>query len=277
MTGSAAPAAGYLLVEQPGGWGRQALTSSRLDPAIGAAVSRRAITAGLRALLIRKPGRSDPPARRRWAVVRSRPGSEQAWWGAIERDEELLSLPLDGSAGEPSAEPFYLVCTHGRHDPCCAVEGRPVAARLAALRPGLAWECSHVGGDRFAANVVAMPYGLYYGRVGVADAEAIVEAAEAGDVVPRLLRGRAVDPPAAQAAIAHVRQLLGENRIDALRTGGVLHLGDGRWQVRLHRAPHNLMVTVHAGAGPDPGLLTCHATRGAHPPAYEVVAVAELP
>ena len=113
MTGSAAPAAGYLLVEQPGGWGRQALTSSRLDPAIGAAVSRRAITAGLRALLIRKPGRSDPPARRRWAVVRSRPGSEQAWWGVIERDEELLSLPLDGSAGEPSAEPFFLVCTHG--------------------------------------------------------------------------------------------------------------------------------------------------------------------
>ncbi len=32
MAGSAAPAAGFLLVEQPGGWGRQALTSSRLDP-----------------------------------------------------------------------------------------------------------------------------------------------------------------------------------------------------------------------------------------------------
>ena len=35
LAGTAAPAAGYLLVEQPGGWGRQALTSSRLDPAVG--------------------------------------------------------------------------------------------------------------------------------------------------------------------------------------------------------------------------------------------------
>jgi hypothetical protein len=277
MTGTAAPATGYLLIEQPGGWGRQALTSSRLDPAIGSAVSGRAIAAGLRVLLIRKPGRNDPPARRSWAVVRSRPGSERAWWGHFERDEELLALPLDGSAGEPSAEPFFLVCTHGRHDPCCAVEGRPVAARLAELWPGRAWECSHVGGDRFAANVVAMPYGLYYGQVGVADASTLVAAAEAGEVVPRLLRGRSVDPPAAQAAIAHVRELLGEARIDSLRTGGVLHLGGGRWQVRIRRTPRNLMVTVQAGAGPEPGLLTCRASRGTHAPAYDVVAVDELP
>jgi len=25
-------------------------------------------------------------------------------------------------------QPLYLVCTHGTHDVCCAVRGRPVAA-----------------------------------------------------------------------------------------------------------------------------------------------------
>ena len=63
MAGTAAPAAGFLLLEQPGGWGRQALTSSRLDPAVGRAVSARAIAPG-------PAGAADPPAR---AAARARP------------------------------------------------------------------------------------------------------------------------------------------------------------------------------------------------------------
>ena len=62
------------------------------------------------------------------------------------------------------------VCTHGRHDACCAERGRPVAAALAAAHPEQTWEVSHIGGDRFAANVLVLPDGLYYGRVSAADA-----------------------------------------------------------------------------------------------------------
>lgn len=276
MAGTAAPAAGFLLVEQPGGWGRSALTSSRLDPAVGRALSRRAIALGLRVLLVRRPGRYAAPARRAWARVSSRPGREVTWWGDFGSDDELLSLPLDGSAGAASYDPFFLVCTHGRHDTCCATEGRPVAAELARLRPGAVWECSHVGGDRFAANVVALPHGVYYGRVEVERAEQLVLAHERGEVLPDLARGRSTTAPAAQAAIGHVRRTRGLLRLDALSPAGTLHLGDGRWQVRLRAQPHNLMVTVQAGARPEPGLLTCHAKNSAHPPEFEVLDVREL-
>ncbi len=276
MAGTAAPAAGYLLVEQPGGWGRQALTSSRLDPAVGLDLSRRAIGRGLRALLIRRPGRHPAPERRAWAVVTSRPGSEVSWWGDFGADDELRTLPLDGSAGTPSHEPFYLVCTHGRHDTCCAVEGRSAAAALDRLRPGSVWECSHVGGDRFAANVVAMPHGLYYGRVEPSRAADLVTAHERGEVLPDLLRGRSTTTPAAQAATAHVRHQLGDLAIDALTTAGTLHLGDGLFQVRLRRPPRNLIVTLRAGGRPEPGLLTCHARHPAHPPEYTVLDVTEV-
>jgi len=282
MPGTAAPAAGFLLLEQPGGWGRQALTSSRLDPAVGATVSARAIAQGLRALLIRAPGRRESPGRfatpvrRRWAVVSSRLGRETTWWGDFGADDELVGLPLDGSAGIRSDEQFYLVCTHGRHDTCCAVEGRPVAAALDRLRPGRVWECSHVGGDRFAANVLAMPHGLYYGRVTPAAAARLVDAYERGDVVPELLRGRTLTPPAAQAALAHARKVLGENRLDALTAAGTIHLGDGRWQVRIRRSPRNLIATVRASASPEPGLLTCHAVNPAHAPVFEVVELVEV-
>jgi (2Fe-2S) ferredoxin len=276
MAGTAAPATGFLLVEQPGGWGRQALTSSRLDPQVGSALSARAIAQGLRVLLVRRPGRHEAPARRRWAVVVSRPGREATWWGDFGGDAELLSLPLDGSAGTRSDEPFFLVCTHGRHDTCCA-EGRPVAAALHRLRPGRVWECSHVGGDRFAANVLAMPHGVYYGRVEPDEVEALAAAHESGEVYLERVRGRTTTNPAAQAATVHVRRVLGETRLDALTPAGTIHLGDGRWQVRLRGRPGTLMVTVQSAAGARPGLLTCHAQREAHPPRYEIVEIRQLP
>jgi len=276
MVGTAAPAAGFLLVEQPGGWGRQALTSSRLDPAVGRAVSDRAIARGLRALLIRRPGRHPAPGRRRWAVVSSRMGRERTWWGDFGSDEELLELPLDGTVGEPSEDPAYLVCVHGRHDQCCAIEGRPVAAALARLRPEAVWECSHVGGDRFAANVVVVPHGIYYGRVTPADTRELAAAHERGEVLPRLLRGRCTAPPAAQAALVHAARTLGVVRAEALSPAGTLHLGGGRWQVRVRAGQRTVIVTVQASAGAEAALLTCHAANRAHPPCFDVVDVADV-
>lgn len=276
MAGTAAPANGFLLIEQPGGWGRQALTSSRLAPEVGAALSARAIARGLRALLIRRPGRQHEPARRRWAVVFSQTGREQAWWGDFGADEELLGLPLDGSAGVAAYDSIFLVCTHGRHDTCCAVEGRPVAGALHQLRPEAVWECSHVGGDRFAANVLVLPHGIYYGRVTASDAPALVSAHERGEVLAPLMRGRCTSPPAAQAAVGHARETYGDTRIDALTPAGTIHLGGGRWQVRLRRSPRNVIVTVQASARPQPGLLTCHAANVAHPPVFDLVDLVEV-
>lgn len=276
MVGTAAPAGGFLLVEQPGGWGRQALTSSRLDPDVGREISQRGIARGLRVLLIRRPGRQRPPRRRAWAIVSSRPGREVTWWGDFGDDEELRTLPLDGSEGIPSYEPFFLVCTHGRHDTCCAVEGRPVAAAIARIRPAAAWECTHVGGDRFAANVVALPHGLYYGRVEPGQVADLVKAHDRGEVLPDLLRGRSVMPPASQAAVAEVRRRFGERGIDSVHPAGVIHLGAGRWQVRVRTPGRTLMVTVQAGAGPESGLLTCHARHAAHPPRFDILDVSEL-
>jgi hypothetical protein len=276
ITGTAAPAQGFLLVEQPGPWGRYALTESRLDPAVGRAVSARGVAAGLRVLLIRRPGRVPGATRRRFAVVDARPGQEVVRWGEFSADRELLDVPLDAGAGPPSYDPVYLVCTHGRHDQCCAIRGRPVAATLATARPEQTWECSHVGGDRFAANLVALPHGLYYGRVDAARVVEVAEAYERGEVVPRVLRGRSRWLPAAQAAQHHARELYGDLRIGAFEPAGSLPLGDGHWQVRLRRGQGHLVVTVAATTHAEAGLLTCHAVNPAHAPRFEIISVVEV-
>src|ERR687896_611014 len=86
--------------------------------------------------------------------------------------------------------PLYLVCTHGSKDACCAVRGRPLAAALASIRPAETWECSHIGGDRFAPNLVCLPHSLFYGQVGPSDVAEVVSAYERGELSLPFLRGR---------------------------------------------------------------------------------------
>lgn len=76
-------------------------------------------------------------------------------------------------------EPFFVVCTNGKKDKCCAKFGFPVFKFLENHDKKLTvYESSHVGGDRFAANAVYMPFGIYYGRLTVEDVDPILEAAE---------------------------------------------------------------------------------------------------
>jgi hypothetical protein len=272
MLGTASPTLQWLLIEQPGGWGADALLESTLDRSVGAELMRRwEDAAGIRVLLIRRPGRRPAPARRAWAVVDSRVGRERVGWGSWTEPEQLLDLPVGTAAGAPGG-PLYLVCAHGRHDACCAIRGRPVAEALEAARPGAVWECSHVGGDRFAANVVALPHGLFYGHVTPPTAPAVAAAYERGEVRPELLRGRSAFAPPAQAAQHHARLALGETALDALRPLGMARPAERTWRVRLAHPPGTLLVTVRAGLAP-PVRLTCASVRAERPRAWELVGI----
>jgi len=269
-----------LLIENPGPWGRDAVRESSIDPAVASSVLARATAAAARVLLIRRHGRPASAAgARRWAVVDTRPGAERAWWGWFSDERELLDVPLDGSAGERSDDVTYLVCTHGRHDVCCAVRGRPVAAAFAACRPQQTWECSHVGGDRFAANVVVAPYGLYYGHVPPALVLDLVRQTEAGLVVPALLRGRTAYPAAVQAALLHAREALDERRVNGLRVvaaapahGGTVPHED-TWLVDLAAERVAVRVVVRPSRTAVDGRLTCAATGVGHVRTFALVSL----
>jgi len=217
MLGTAFPAARLLLVEQPGPWGRTGLRESRFDTEVAARLEARANAERVRVLAIRRPGRTPADAVRSWYYVDTRDGRQVVRRGEYDDDSDVLEVPLDGSAGRRDAAPLYLVCAHSKHDTCCALRGRPVAAALAEQRPGKVWECSHIGGERFAANVLMLPSGLVYGRVLPFAAPEFVAAAESGEVIGALLRGRIGFVPVAQAALAFGYEHLGIRRAAALR------------------------------------------------------------
>jgi hypothetical protein len=258
MLGTAFPAARLLLVEQPFPWGFEGLRTSRFDPAAALAVEARARAEGVRVQAIRRPGRGTHRVHRRWALVDTRDAARTIRWGTFHDDAELLELPLDGSLGEPDPEPLYLVCTHGKHDPCCALRGRPVTAALAELRRDHVWQASHLGGCRFAPTVLVLPLGLMYGRVPPEAAPALVAAAESEEVLAPLLRGRIGMPPAAQAAVAFAHEQLALPRSRDVSLVSTTPLDGGTVRVRIDAPGGQRDVTVRRDRVDAVGL-TCAA------------------
>ena len=157
--GSASRNRHWLLIEQPGAWGRNALLESKLPDEVARELEARRRSLGFRVLLLRRGPGGEAPPERQWFFARTTATRPAIGGGTFRSPEELLDLDLDALMDDDRplpggvTEPVVAVCTHGRHDRCCADNGRPVARAL--RRAGVdAWECSHVGGDRFAANVV---------------------------------------------------------------------------------------------------------------------------
>ena len=271
---TAPPAQRWLLIEQPGPWGRDALSESRFDADVVPGLARRSRAENVRLLLVRRPGDRLADSGRRWAYVDSRPGREGLWWSTRAADADLLTAPWDGSVGVPATGSTYLVCTHGGHDACCALRGRPLARALPAPGPADVWECSHLGGDRFAANVLVLPHGFYYGQVPDDGAE-IVAAHARGQVALPWLRGRAGVAAPGQAAQHAARGELGLLGVDDLPVVSVRPLpgADGdveRWSVTLAGPDGDVVAAVESHPSAEAGRLTCSATHPAHSRTWQV-------
>jgi hypothetical protein len=258
MLGTAFPAARLLLVEQPFPWGPEGLRTSRFERDTALAVEARAREEGVRVQAIRRPGRASAETRRRWALVDTRDAARSIRCGEFSEDAELLELPLDGSRGRVDPSPLYLVCSHGRHDPCCGERGRPMVASLAASRPERVWQASHLGGCRFAPTVLVLPLGVMYGRVRASAATDVVAAAEAGEVLGEFLRGRIGVPPAAQAALGFAHERLATPRVRDLSLVSTTVVDAGTVVVRVDSPQGPFEVTVER-TRIDAAGLTCAA------------------
>ena len=129
--------------------------------------------------------------------------------GALKRfrslgHDDIQGLSLDSSRFEEVPETHYFVCTNGQRDLCCARYGLPAYAELRTLVGGRTWQTTHLGGHRFAPNVLVLPQGAVYGRVFPEDVGAFVETIETGALSRCHLRGRSAYSPEAQVAEAHL-------------------------------------------------------------------------
>jgi hypothetical protein len=263
----------WLLVEHTGAWPYEPL-----DAGIFAGGLRSHLDAQLerlpssRLLLIKRPGRFRREGLR--IVYGSTPERGRRFFTLeVERHADLVELDIAGVLsgavrpfGEPLAHPLLIVCTHGKRDRCCARFGQELCAAVhGRVAPSWVWQSSHVGGDRFAGNLVCLPEGLYFGRVGGQEADEVLESYLAGRIDLERYRGRSCYPFPVQAAEVHVRRETGLVGFHDLRLVGRRREEPGLWTIRfvteLANDVHEVEVGIELGGE---AYLTCRAKHPRH-------------
>jgi Sucrase/ferredoxin-like len=224
-----------------------------------------------RLLFIRRPDRRGRPELAAFAAC-SREGEERLVGIEFQRHDELRGLDLLRDA--PTLDhPLLIVCTHGKHDPCCARYGRPL---YEALRDELderwVWQSSHLGGDRFAGNLICLPEGLYFGRVERGQAPHVLDEYLSGRIELDHYRGRSCQTFPVQAADRAVRLARGLPGVHDLRFQHIERAGGG-WRVELATATGTVHVAEAEAELGDRTLLTCNAEVARRPRRYSATAV----
>lgn len=258
-------------MEHHGPWGSSAPRDSRLPDTVKAHLVTHP---SIKVLLARRHHRAhrEPDFR----VFLAFPSRHLLLTSTFVDPDELCLIDLDAVARGEAPDwtrvegPIFGVCTHGRHDACCAERGRPVAATLTATHPAETWEISHMGGDRFAANMVVLPEGLYYGRMDPETAGEVARLHEEGRLDLSRLRGRSAYPMQVQYAEIALRRHLGEDRLDAVRLvrrqgwTSVFLVDEVAWAVTVRRVLR------------EEARLTCGVERLSPLPVHEVVLIEQV-
>jgi hypothetical protein len=276
----------WLLIEVRGAWGPDAVADTDLARFADSRWRRRRREDRIRVIAIRRDlDRSSQEALQMFFVDSGGGADRGRCWqrrvATLHAAADAAEL-LPGASGappwQPHDHPLFLVCTNGRHDACCATFGRPLARVLrGGPRGDDVWECSHIGGDRFAGNVVILPEGLYFGRCDETSAHRVIDAYEGGAIHLDHYRGRSVLGFYEQAAEFFVRRELNLTAIDAVTAVQRVAERPGRFVVDL-RTDHerravqvDVARTVSAAATP----LTCTGPIGQRVPTYELVSIAD--
>jgi hypothetical protein len=271
----------WIVLEYRGLWNRDVLGGSLLSDELKGHLREQLHALGpSRLLFVKKPERRAQSRRQVWFGT-SRPREERFFHLEVDHLNDLQDFDFAGALagggvpGVPLEHPLLVVCTHGKRDRCCAKSGRPLYDALRQeTESSWVWQSTHVGGDRFAGNVVVLPQALYYGRVEAERALTVLEAHDAGRIDLEHYRGRAAYAFQVQAAEHAIREAERLDGIDDLVFLGCVREGEDAWRVRFG-VPEGAAfeADVAAELADEPVYLTCGAAQPTRPRHFRATAV----
>jgi hypothetical protein len=219
----------YLVIEQPGTWGQDALLESSLPEGFGSELKAQINFPEVGIFLARRTDVAQVERRttnrRRFWLAHTTPGGVRMRSGSLDNIFDLLRWDWQAiirgelpAVGRRSADPVLFLCTNGKKDQCCAVHARKIVDEL---RPnpeltGQIYEASHIGGHRFAPTGILLPFGIMVGRISTDETLEILNDAWSGSINPAYMRGRTAHPPFAQIAEIEIRKQFSITQIEAL-------------------------------------------------------------
>ncbi|MBI4836693.1 MAG: hypothetical protein HY817_05560 [Candidatus Abawacabacteria bacterium] len=209
--GTASPVRFWLMIECPEPWGNSALKESSLTEGVKQHLLK--LYDGSSAVRIQLIKKNDQPASLLnifWADCAAQ--KDRLWHGQVNSYQELLTIDFADFISKSPTAPFqetaqthFFICTNGKHDPCCAKYGSNLFLTVASQCDNV-WQTTHLGGDRFAANVLSLPHGAYYRRVDQPGLASIIANEKAQKVTLAHFAGRSCYSRAIQAGECLVRE-----------------------------------------------------------------------
>ena len=235
LFGSAPHNTTWLLLEYNQPWGAKAFPESDLAPAIKQHISEflKADPAA-NILFIRQP---QPTSGIRFYIAHTQPGAECLCEYQLDSYDDLLTIDFSApTADHLTDDPVYLVCTNAKRDKCCAKFGLKIYQELREQVGNRAWQCSHLGGHRFAPTTLFLPAGICYGRIEPEAVPALVEQQRDGHLSLHYLRGRVGLAGPLQAADYLLRSERGITAIHDLHIEAAERVADNLWDVNFSAA-----------------------------------------
>ena len=258
LYGTASQVRVWLLLEHAGSWPGQWLEGNDLPTPLQAWTQQLEATIPHSRVAFIK--RDRPSASRALYLATTDPTEPRLYRLAWRAYPELLDLDvaaiLAGDSDlEPVAETLALVCTHGRRDRCCAKFGLPIYQAFQQQPELTVWQCTHLGGHRFAANAVILPSGVCYGYLTPGEAGAVAEATLRGEIHLASYRGRSFHDGVTNAAEYFVRRETGTSKATGLNLESAEQQGEThRVTFRNGRSRHRIELTSTLG---EPQLVSC--------------------
>jgi hypothetical protein len=269
----------WLSLEYTGRWGRRAFPESDLSAAIKEHITAfEEATPNVRVQFIRRTGNYIPDPIHFFVSVASAvpPRLHQF---TLKTYDELLDIDLHAIvrddlaySSQRVAAKLFFVCNNGLRDACCAKFGIPVMQAIEAAAGTHAWQCTHIGGHRFAPNLLFLPHALSYGRGTPEVAATLVERYLGNEIYLAHYRGRTTWDRPVQAAEYFLRKQTGEFGVDAYQLTRVDDKGEGVWRVVVSkRDGGESAMVVAARRWPELVYKTCDATATSVVEHYELV------
>ncbi len=238
LHGTAPSADCWMLLEYYGAWGVKAPQDSELPDRVKDYLKSFLKTTPAQRFSFIKRQRASAD-RINFFLVRGQEREPKIYQFTLPAYEQLLDIDLAAFINDWPPEqavtfgqPLFLVCVHGSHDKCCAKYGIPLYESLKESKAGTIWQSSHVGGDRFAANLTCFPHAVFYGRVERSDALRIINRYQDGFLDLRYYRGRGCYSKPVQAAEFFLRNETGLEGIRDLSLLDSSRVNEEAWRVR---------------------------------------------
>jgi len=201
----------WIMLEYRRAWSAKALADNQLQATTKAWLEKTvsdfaAIGLVARPQFIRRPERTDTIAL--FVANQGRLGGV-----AVTAESDLQQLDLVSTLLPEVKDSQYFVCVNAKRDICCAKFGRPTYAALHETLGDRAWQTTHVGGHRYAPNILVLPQSALYGRVMPSDVPEFLTATEKHQLARPFLRGQTRYSAIAQVAehaITNAQELVSE-------------------------------------------------------------------